>query len=233
MANQGQPAPLIDCVGQEGYDHNSRGAALLAVSRCTDPPLHRPPSMRLRRFQQRTLRGLRGGLAAAAAMALLLATVGAPMPVGPPKDRSIPFPCMDRACGCQDAAGCKEHCCCFSSDEKVAWAAERGVDPTPFVESRTLARLAAGHRHQPEPPACCSKKAAERPAPNSPSESLSIAAYRQCKGLASLWSLLGAALPSTPPMGYEFEWILTGRVARGNHTAASVLLSPPTPPPRV
>jgi hypothetical protein len=83
---------------------------------------------------------LRNGLMAAAGLAFFVATVGVPLPVGRTKDRSIPFPCMDRTCGCHDAAGCKAHCCCFSSEEKLAWAAEHRVDPTPFVDDAALKR---------------------------------------------------------------------------------------------
>lgn len=85
---------------------------------------------------------------AAAGLAFFVATVGVPLPAGRTKDRSIPFPCMDRPCGCHDAAGCKAHCCCFSSEEKLAWAAEHEVDPTPFVEDAALQRVqvAGGYR---------------------------------------------------------------------------------------
>ncbi|HQU43370.1 MAG TPA: hypothetical protein PK867_11205 [Pirellulales bacterium] len=85
------------------------------------------------------LRLFRSRLAAVAMVAFLAATVGVPLPSPVRKDRSVAFPCMDRSCGCHDAAGCKEHCCCFSNDEKLVWAAEHHVDPGPFADSSPLA----------------------------------------------------------------------------------------------
>lgn len=42
------------------------------------------------------------------------------------KNRRVPFPCMDRPCGCLNADDCWHHCCCFSPAEHVAWARQRG-----------------------------------------------------------------------------------------------------------
>lgn len=72
---------------------------------------------------------------------LLLATVIAghlPIPVLPAvnrngKDRSQPFPCQDRPCGCRSAEQCKKKCCCFSKDQKVAWARRNGVKVSDVV----------------------------------------------------------------------------------------------------
>ncbi|HWB13882.1 MAG TPA: hypothetical protein VG826_31940 [Pirellulales bacterium] len=97
--------------------------------------------MRLRRFQNKLTRGLSRGLLCAAALSFIVGAVGVPLPIGRVKDRSVPFPCMDRSCGCHDAADCKKHCCCFSSEEKLAWSTEHGVDPTPFVDDEALAAL--------------------------------------------------------------------------------------------
>lgn len=45
----------------------------------------------------------------------------------PQKDRSEPYPCMDRPCGCVSAAQCWKQCCCFTNQQKVAWAEENRV----------------------------------------------------------------------------------------------------------
>lgn len=217
-------------------------------------------------FRQRTLKqtlsATRAGLVAAAALALVVGTVGVPLPTGRPKDRSIAFPCMDRACGCHDAADCKAHCCCFSSDEKLAWAAEHGVDAEPFVDrsqcgdlpsgdfstvaADSLALEGAGRSccHK-QIASCCSSKGtrltgrpdatnAQEPACDRVNSDrlLSISAYRQCNGFGFLWSVLSAALAPPKPVGYEFEWLMTGRVAPWNAVTSSLSFSPPTPPPR-
>ncbi len=38
------------------------------------------------------------------------------------KDRSVPFPCMDRPCGCVTAKQCFTTCCCHTPAETLAWA---------------------------------------------------------------------------------------------------------------
>jgi len=68
----------------------------------------------------------------------------------------IPYPCQSRPCGCLTAEQCwAGDCCCFSIEEKLAWAEANGVEPPehvrPLVESRK-----AG----PAPPkkkSCCSE----------------------------------------------------------------------------
>ena len=221
--------------------------------------------MRSRRIQNKLTRGLRGGLLSAASLSFVIGAVGVPLPVGPVKDRSVAFPCMDRSCGCHDAADCKKHCCCFSSEEKLAWSAEHGVDPTPFVDDEALAALlsrssqgqscsahpwdmVAGSQPRCEKNnasrSCCAKKGArqasglaanragQQPAGDQTRGLLTITAYRQCTGLASLWTLVHAALPPPNPVQCEFQWLATGRVAQASCLLASVRFAPPTPPPR-
>jgi hypothetical protein len=69
-----------------------------------------------------------------------LVASGLPLPVmSPPagsaaarklaaKDRSQPFPCMDKACGCDSAERCFTNCCCHTPAETLAWAKARGID---------------------------------------------------------------------------------------------------------
>ena len=49
-----------------------------------------------------------------------------PIPLSAPrrlaKDRSLPFPCMDRPCGCASAEQCRKSCGCFTHAERSAWA---------------------------------------------------------------------------------------------------------------
>jgi len=79
---------------------------------------------------------------------LMLATYvvvasGLPLPIagGPPavgsaaatqladKDRSRPFPCMDKPCGCATAEQCFAACCCHTPAELLAWASTHDLDP--------------------------------------------------------------------------------------------------------
>lgn len=49
------------------------------------------------------------------------------------KDKSVPFPCQDRPCGCATAEQCWTGCCCFTNVEKVAWARRNGVTIPAYV----------------------------------------------------------------------------------------------------
>ncbi|HEX5444898.1 MAG TPA: hypothetical protein VFW87_13765 [Pirellulales bacterium] len=233
--------------------------------------------MRDRRLRHNSILPIRRAFALAAVLAYVAAAVGVPLPVGGGKDRSVAFPCMDRPCGCRDARGCKEHCCCFTSVQKLAWVDEHQVDPTPFVNFAALAPrrpagtlkssehgaacCVTGSRHLQVParhdgrkasaapliclddglaPSDTADRSADRSAGRSAEptadppedDTISIAAYRTCHGLAPLWSTLGAALPPPPPMAYEFLWDAGESIAAIPTATVAVALSPPTPPPR-
>ncbi|HWL06881.1 MAG TPA: hypothetical protein VNQ76_00550 [Planctomicrobium sp.] len=68
-----------------------------------------------------------------------------PLPVGfsgngVEKDRSQPFPCQDRPCGCRSANQCWQKCCCFTNEQKLAWAERNGVKVPAIVLNQTIAR---------------------------------------------------------------------------------------------
>ena len=65
----------------------------------------------------------------------LAGTIGFPLPARVSKDKSQPFPCQDHACGCQNAEECWRHCCCFTNEEKLAWARDHNVRPPEYVAS--------------------------------------------------------------------------------------------------
>lgn len=110
---------------------------------------------------------LRRGVAWAMLALYCLVASGLPLPmVMPPagsaaakriagKDRSQPFPCMDKACGCDSAERCFSSCCCHTPSETLAWAEARGIDAA-VIDALTR-RVATGPA-TPEPSAssCCS-----------------------------------------------------------------------------
>ena len=78
----------------------------------------------------------------------LLVASGLPLPIGrmptaasagakrlEGKDRTQPFPCMDKPCGCATAEQCFTSCCCTTPAERLAWA------KTHRVEAAILAAL--------------------------------------------------------------------------------------------
>ncbi len=95
-------------------------------------------------------------LARQATSVLLLATmVAMHLPIrvdsssaGNGKDHSVPFPCRGRACGCRTAEQCRRKCCCFSREQKIAWASRHGVPEKAVVaaEGELVAETSSGDR---------------------------------------------------------------------------------------
>jgi len=73
------------------------------------------------------------------------------------KDRSQPFPCMDKACGCDSAERCFSNCCCHTPAETLAWARARGIEPAVLA---ALARRVAVAQPAPQARGCCTAQAA-------------------------------------------------------------------------
>jgi len=96
-------------------------------------------------------------LGSVALASYLLATVGIPLPTLRVKDRTHPFPCQDHACGCANAEDCFHHCCCFSHEERLAWArANRVESPSAIAASPTGGWHAVRSRDQETNcPGCC------------------------------------------------------------------------------
>lgn len=126
------------------------------------------------------------------------------------KDRSVPFPCMDRACSCRDAQACWESCCCFSDQEKLAWAAERQVTPPGEVSDRAALQGAiatAGGATCAAPRSCCDAAAGSDPVapaveescPAEPAETLVVTlpriGERRCEGIDRLYVIFSMACP--------------------------------------
>jgi hypothetical protein len=108
-----------------------------------------------------------------------------PLPSGPNagKDRSQPFPCQDRPCGCRSAKQCWQKCCCFTNAQKVAWAKQNRIAVP--EEVLTAARREQRQATEIARKSCCSKMAPSiaiiprRP----PQNTLKIAADGRVPGL--------------------------------------------------
>src|SRR5208282_2869063 len=74
----------------------------------------------------------------------LVVTLGFPLPIpkaAAAKDASRPFPCQNHSCGCLTADECwKGDCCCFTLEQKLAWAEANGTEPPPHVRPLVEAR---------------------------------------------------------------------------------------------
>src|SRR5947208_15226812 len=88
----------------------------------------------VRLFGQRVASAAQRLVAMAALVGFLGGVVGAPLvKLRPTKDLSQPFPCQDHRCGCLSAQQCWRSCCCFTNQQKLAWAHEHGVSPPAYV----------------------------------------------------------------------------------------------------
>jgi hypothetical protein len=186
-----------------------------------------------------------------------LPIAGSPPEAGSPaanrladKDRSRPFPCMDKPCGCATAEQCFSSCCCNSPAELLAWAEINGLDPaTLFALQRRVAATA------PEAPAaaCCRSSAAEaaacctttesasahQPAPAderdsapTPSKVISLKAMLACGGVLAGWAAAVTSLP--PPTAPRCEpcMQLVGVLSITDEIGHSADRLSDTPPPR-
>lgn len=117
------------------------------------------------------------------------------------KDRSRPFPCMDKACGCDSAERCFTNCCCHTPAETLLWAKARGIEPAVIA---ALQRRVAVPEPEPAAGSCCASTASKpaccettAPRPSSccaVAEAESAADDTVCSDYRSL-----AAEPPAPP----------------------------------
>ena len=178
-------------------------------------------------------------LVVASLFALLPIPFSAPPP-GNGKDHSRPFPCQDRPCGCRSAEQCKKKCCCFSAEQKLAWAKQNGVDASDVVASavKCEATFAANSKK------CCSSnrvakvkpvnrmsKAAKKASPRS-TIVIGVVA-RECQGVAQ--TLSGQSVFVIPPILSVHPLVEpTGeRLILEGLVYVQRIAEPPVPPPRL
>lgn len=170
---------------------------------------------------------------------LLLAMVAAlfPMPISLPvlafaKDRSQPFRCQDRPCGCRTAEQCRKQCCCFPSGQKQVRSSNKTTRPKPRA---SVASNAASQS------SCCSKpQDSKRLAQQDRARSkdrqrqfVLLVAAQECQGVAQTFS--GQAvfvLPAT----FSCEELVAAVAERLTHSGSrhqQRFAEPPIPPPRL
>jgi hypothetical protein len=86
------------------------------------------------RWNHRWRRLVRKLLVGFALVCYFATAVGFPLPALSQKDSSQAFPCQYHACGCRNAEACWQHCCCFSPEERLAWAQSNHIEPPPDAE---------------------------------------------------------------------------------------------------
>jgi hypothetical protein len=135
------------------------------------------------------------------ALAVGIATIGVPLDLPFAKHIIEYFPCMSCGCGCVDAEVCWRQCCCFNTDQKIAWAREHGVAVPDFLlaEAETAPACSADAELADLKPCCRKRILAARKAAKEQAATSGVLAIQmlKCQGM----SLSFAALPPTitPP----------------------------------
>jgi hypothetical protein len=75
------------------------------------------------------------------------------------KDRSRPFPCMDKPCGCATAEQCFTNCCCNTPAETLAWAKAHRVEPAVLAALAQRVASSSPLAAKATKSSCCSTKA--------------------------------------------------------------------------
>ncbi|HEY1598762.1 MAG TPA: hypothetical protein VGG64_04125 [Pirellulales bacterium] len=170
------------------------------------------------------------------------------------KDKSTPFPCQDRPCGCMSAEECFRGCCCFTAKQRLAWAIEHDVAAPPELLAAAEHEHADGDDHD-HAESCCTaatthtttcstpagacascdeSHAAEKQSDARPRWRLVVVIGRMvghCRGLGPLSVLTFSALPPVAAVNYRFDWRPTGWLAVPLLCASSIALDIPTRPP--
>ena len=197
-----------------------------------------------------------------ACLAYLLVALEIPLPAAVHKDTSQPFPCQDHACGCQTAEQCWTNCCCFTPEERWAWARAHNVQPPAYAEKPTPkpAVQPAAHgwntvklrdrdrgatataiksccRKQADRAACC--RATPKLASQQPTSRRggvrwgSIVTAWRCQGFQTLWVGVGAVLPVPRSVAWSPDCPPPSLFSLWDIHASVLSMTPPAPPPRM
>jgi hypothetical protein len=190
----------------------------------------------------------------------LLLLVGIPLPTPVSKDSSRPFPCQHHRCGCASADQCWRHCCCFTREQKLAWARENGVSPPTELlatdhdhdadehdDHEHLDRAENAHNcceskarcAKTDARDCCSGQAAndhdvKRGSSTTHNHDNSVLGLRAlgCKGIPEIWLALTAVMPLVPSSAISADAMPGEWLCLADATPSSTTLVPEPPPPR-
>jgi len=190
--------------------------------------------------------------------AYLVASLGLPIPAAAaPHKAGQPFPCQDHPCGCRTAEQCWRQCCCFSPEDRFAWAREHNVQPPAYAErptsngwhsprQRDLEKKPCCSSHgKPEKPSCCQQSHGQPSCENSSPDKESSCKTKkgkgwivgvtalQCQGHSTLWASAEAVLPPGPPLTWNPWPVLVDQVVLADQYPSFLSSKPPDPPPRL
>jgi hypothetical protein len=198
-----------------------------------------PARRRLTFLRQRIRRALVVGVAL---VGYLAGVIGSPVPPSVHKASSVAFPCQNHACGCMTAQQCWQHCCCFSPEEKTAWAQAHQVQPPPEAQTaQGWNQPRQRDREQHGKASCCGGHhgADQAGTPDSkPAERTKTTTWvlgmmsQQCGGASTSW-LLGEPVSAPPALvSWTYDASPVCWLQPCNDPPTSAALVPPIPPPR-
>jgi len=157
-----------------------------------------------------------------------------------------PFPCQHHRCGCRDSEQCWRDCCCFSMEEKLAWAQQNNVEPPAYVVEAVLAarqaKQTAVKKHCSRCSSSCETKQAEsKPqatATQRPSHGTTwivLIDAQRCRGEAggSFTQVSVATVPPLPIQAPNVRDLTDDCPLPFQISLPAVAFAPPDPPPRV
>ena len=163
----------------------------------------------------------------------------------PAKDRSRPFPCMDKPCGCATAEQCFTACCCHTRAETLAWARARGLE---HAVREALARRADVRPVASRSGGCCAAVANDaagccaappgRPAATAaapaagPVRTITLRAALACGGILAGWASGAASLVPPAVTAVTIHEPLCAAVAVLDEGPRCTRPVPEPPPPR-
>ncbi len=163
------------------------------------------------------------------ALSFFMSGIGMPLPAPRFKDKSVAFPCQDHACGCGSAEQCWQHCCCFTVQERWAWAWDHSIAPPAYAEQLPGQEADSGNEAHVQ---CCHHQASHR----SPSgfQAIKVCGFSalHCRGLATLWTGAAAAVPPSLVSLWSPSLLPIGWIYPSDFSTQTILINPLDPPPR-
>ena len=182
--------------------------------------------------------------------ALTAASIGIAVPTLVERISDEMYPCMNCPCGCASAEACWRDCCCFTHQQKLAWAEEKGVVPPKFV--------VASARAEAELPPCCRKRMAsccknmkksccqqgsedenslarnaeQDRKTRSGTRKVALLDVLRCQGIGMHWTMLPPCVMPSLPNAADFPAGLSEQIIIADCFFSGQLSPPELPPPQ-
>lgn len=185
-----------------------------------------------------------------AVLVLSVCTTLIPLPSGEGpsvgKELSEPFPCQDRPCGCRSAEQCWKKCCCFTQEQKLAWARRQRVSVPLIVLERPARRdlktSFSSWELSWKTSSCCDRRSprnrstaetgSEVERDSSAKHFVIGVLVQQCQGAGLTWNSLPWTVVPDPLTLIDVGNPTDETPRFRPHLPAEVCIAPPVPPPR-